>query len=244
MKTPICGVMTKARILIVEDCSTTRQALCDLLKGGYDVEQASDAESALPRLAVEDFDLIILDLGLPKMDGYKFCARIRAHEKTAKIPIIIFSGRNDVEDKLVGFSLGACDYVQKPVDLRELKARIQIQLKNAAPAESIRKEVEIGPFKINLLQQRVAMNGSEGWINLILSPLEFKLLNHFLTHVDHVIHREQLLDQVWGREHHVSDRSVDVMISKLRAKLGIHGSLLQSVRGAGYRFQRPTKIAS
>jgi DNA-binding response OmpR family regulator len=236
--------MARSRILIVEDCPTTRQALCDLLKGTYDVEVEADAESALPRLADEDFDLIILDLGLPQMDGYKFCARIRAQEKTAKTPIIIFSGRNDIEDKLVGFSLGACDYVQKPVDWRELKARIQIQLKNSAVTESVQEEQEIGPLRINLIKQRAFIHDTAGWSEINLSPLEFKLLNHFLSHVDHVINREQLLDQVWGRDHHVSDRSVDVMISKLRAKLGPHGTLLQSVRGAGYRFNRPGKTAA
>lgn len=231
--------MDKAKILIVEDCKVTREALCELLRRDYDVENVGDAESALTKLAQMTFDLIIVDIGLPVMDGYKFCASLRAQDATANMPIIIFSGRGDIEDKLIGFSLGACDYVSKPVDLRELKARIQIQLKKTTAGWPEHQHFEVGPFQLSPVHQSVSVWANDQRLELQPSPLEYRLLYFFLTHIDHVLSREQLLNQVWGNSRFVSDRSVDAIISKLRQKLGPHAELLQSVRGQGYRFCKP-----
>jgi len=231
--------MIQQNILVIEDDEELRNTLCEMLRQDYlAVEGASSAENALSRMTEVNFDLIIVDIGLPGMDGYRFCANLHSQKADSHPPLIILSGNLSVEDKLLGFSVGASDYMSKPFDLRELKARIQIQLKKAQnrPDEN---HLEIGPFQIVANKQSVLMSVENQRQDLQLSPLEYRLLYFFLTHIDHVLSREQLLNQIWGNARFVNDRSVDAVISKLRQKLGPHSDLLQSVRGMGYRFRKP-----
>lgn len=230
--------MVKPKILFIEDCIDLQQAVCSALANEYEMHTAMDAERGLTLLHEIIFDLIIIDLGLPTMNGYKLCTIIRAQEKTARVPVIIYSGNLDVEDKLMGFSIGANDYFTKPGDLRELKARIQIQLKEAQKEKS-KKQIEIGPFQLDLIKQSVYFRENGKTQTLDFSTLEFRVFHYFLTHIDHVISREQLLNQVWGNARHVNDRSVDAVISKLRSKLNSHAVLIQSVHGTGYRCINP-----
>lgn len=231
----------RPRILVVEDCAVAREALYLGLRRHYDVEGLGDAESALSHISSQQrYDVIVLDLGLPGMDGYKFCSLVRANEAFSDIAIIILSGRFAVEDKLMGFSLGAVDFVQKPVDIRELKARIDIHLANNAKAQPDRSVFEVGPLQGNLLTQVISYWDGTNKVVLRTSPLEFKLLHYFLTHVDHVLSRHQLLDRVWGNERNVTDRSVDALISKVRIKLGPYGQFLTAVQSVGYRFEAPS----
>ncbi len=230
--------MNKPKILFVEDSKDLQEVVCSTLENEYEMYTALDAETGLVMFQRTHFDLLIVDLGLPKMNGYKFCTTIRSQEKITNVPIIIFSGSIDVEDKLMGFSIGANDYFSKPGDLRELRARIQIQLKKIdhKPAP---KEIEVGPFQLNLIAQSICYTNDGVKKMLDLSSLEFRLLHFFLTHIDHVVSREQLLDQVWGSSRHVNDRAVDAIISKLRHKLDAHSGLIQSVHGSGYKFLNP-----
>lgn len=232
--------MKKAKILFIEDSTDLQEAVALSLSKDYEIHAAADAEVALLMFDKVDYDLLIVDLGLPKMSGYKLCTIIRSQEKNSQVPIIIYSGSIDVEDKLMGFSLGANDYFAKPGDLRELKARIQIQLKKSNNNPVDRQILEIAPFQLNLITQSIYLkeNGSQKLMDL--SSLEFRLLHFFMTHIDRVVSREQLLDQVWGNSRHVNDRSVDARISKLRHKLGSMSGLIQSVHGSGYRFLNPT----
>ena len=233
--------MVKHKILFIEDCIDLQQAVCSALAGEYEMHTATDAEGGLALLREIIFDLILIDLGLPTMSGYKLTTTIRAQEKTARVPIIIYSGSLDIEDKLMGFSIGANDYFTKPGDLRELKARIQIQLKEAQK-EKTKKQIEIGPFQLDLAKQSVYFWENGATQILDLSALEFRVFHYFLTHIDHVISREQLLNQVWGNARHVNDRSVDAVISKLRSKLNSHAALIQSVHGTGYRCVNPQTL--
>lgn len=218
-----------------------REALSGALRFDYHVDAVGDAETALTKLSSEKFDLVIVDLGLPNMDGHKFCAKVKSQEKTSDIAVIIFSGNTDIENKLIGFSVGANDYMSKPADLRELKARIQIQLKKVKTARQQEQFLDVGPFHANLVNHSISIWTQGEKKELDTSPLEFRLLHFFLTHLDHVLSREQLLDHVWGNARNVNDRSVDAVVSKLRQKLGAHSVLLKSVHGAGYRFCRPTE---
>lgn len=231
--------MRRAKILVVEDCDSLRAALNDSLRDFYEVDTAPDGEAAFAILKSTPYDLVILDVGLPKMDGYKFCTMLKAHEATASIPVIFLSGNIAVEDKLVGFSVGGSDYMTKPCDLRELLARIKAQLELQTKAKSAAQNFEVGSFRGNLSEQRISyINGTERVV-LDLTPIEFKLLYFLLTHVDHVLSRDHLLDRVWGEARHIGDRTVDVVVSKLRQKLGPFGHCLKSVRGEGYKFLPP-----
>ncbi len=232
--------MPLSKILVIEDCPEMRKVLCDALSAEYEVESVGDAETAIQKINEVVFNLIIVDVGLPQMDGYKFCATLRANSKTEKTPIIIFSGRTDIEDKLIGFSLGASDYIPKPVDLRELRARVAFQIKNASHTQVESRLLTVGPFQANPVTQIITVLEGQQRIDLQLSFLEYRVFYFFLTHIDHVLSRQQLLDQIWGETRFVNDRSVDATISKLRQKMGAHSELLQSVRGAGYRFCKPT----
>lgn len=236
--------MKKAKILFIEDSTDLQEAVALSLSKEYEIHAAVDAEAALLMFDKVHYDLLIVDLGLPKMSGYKLCTIIRSQEKNSQVPIIIYSGSIDVEDKLMGFSLGANDYFAKPGDLRELKARIQIQLKKSNNNPVDRQILEIAPFHLNLITQSIYLKRDGSKKLMDLSSLEFRVLHFFMTHIDRVVSREQLLDQVWGNSRHVNDRSVDALISKLRHKLGDMSGLIQSVHGTGYRFINPSLITN
>lgn len=241
--------MDRARILVVEDCPNAREGMQFALSRDYDVDAVPSAEGALQILSEKSYDLIILDVGLPGIDGYKFCAGLQVQEKFAEIPVIILTGRSDVEDKLIGFSVGAKDFVSKPVDLRELKARISVHVQMRRSKEKSRTQVQLGHFRADSVKQTASYVSDGNTVDLSLSPLEFKLLYFFLTHVDQAISREQLLDDVWGQSRNVGDRSVDALVSKLRQKIGPFSHLIQAAPGIGYKFLRPqenlqTKLSS
>ncbi len=150
--------------------------------------------------------------------------------------IIIHSGRIEIEEKLMGFSLGADDYAPKPCDPRELRARIDRQLQKRSVEVTSARRFQAGPFSGDLAKQSMSYQLDGSSVEIRLSTLEFRLIHFFMTHVDHVLGREQILNEVWGDSRNVGDRSVDAMISKLRLKLGPYGTVIQSVHGAGYRF--------
>lgn len=244
VKDPIFSPMERKRILLVEDDDLFRQALSESLKLEYEVDSTRDAEAALVKLAQLKYDLILTDVRMPGMDGFKFCASLKANTNNSNVAVIFLSGHADVEDKLIGFSVGASDFMLKPCDSREIKARIKIQLQERAKAEFKTLNYEVGAFRVDVTRQKI-FHAEAGEPHLLdLSSLEFKLLHFLLTHLDHVLTRSQLLDSVWGEGCHVNDRSVDAVISKLRRKLGSHGRLLQAIRGEGYRFARPGEIST
>jgi two-component system phosphate regulon response regulator PhoB len=228
--------MATANILLVEDEPAIQELLAfNVAQCGYRAIQAYDATEALAHINRALPDLILLDWMLPGITGVELARRLRADSRTRDIPIIMLTARTDERDKILGLESGADDYITKPFSPRELMARIRAVLRRRAPQmsdETIRVEsVELSPTT-----HRVNANGQ----TVDLGPTEFRLLHFFMTHVERVYSRAQLLDQVWGDHVFVEERTVDVHIRRLRQALEPSGmdSLVQTVRGSGYRFSR------
>jgi len=220
------------RILVVEDEPSLAMGLQDDLRlEGYEVEVVADGENACKRAVAKPFDLIILDVMLPRKDGFEVCRELR--REGLRTPIILLTAKVQESDKVLGLELGADDYVTKPFSPRELRARVKALLRRAqgeAPEAYKFGNVEVDFGRCEL---RRAGKPEE------LTPLEFKLLAAFIRHRGRVLSRDQLLDEVWGRGTFLTDRVVDTHITNLRKKIEPRASepqYLISVRGMGYRF--------
>jgi two-component system phosphate regulon response regulator PhoB len=225
-----------ANILLVEDEPAIQELLAfNVTQCGYRAIQASDANSALALINRALPDLILLDWMLPGMSGVELAKRLRADQRTHNIPIIMLTARTDERDKILGLESGADDYITKPFSPRELMARIRAVLRRRAPQMSD-ELVRVEGLELSPVTHRVTAQGQ----HIDLGPTEFRLLHFFMTHVERVYSRAQLLDQVWGDHVFVEERTVDVHIRRLRQALEPSGfdSLVQTVRGSGYRFSR------
>jgi two-component system phosphate regulon response regulator PhoB len=225
-----------ANILVVEDEPAIQELLAfNVTQCGYRAIQAGDADSALALINRALPDLILLDWMLPGMSGVELARRLRADQRTHNIPIIMLTARTDERDKVLGLESGADDYITKPFSPRELMARIRAVLRRRAPQMSD-ELVRVEGLELSPVTHRVNANGQ----NIDLGPTEFRLLHFFMTHVERVYSRSQLLDQVWGDHVFVEERTVDVHIRRLRQALEPSGldNLVQTVRGSGYRFSR------
>jgi DNA-binding response OmpR family regulator len=221
-----------ARILVVEDEPNLALGLEDDLKlEGYEVEVARDGETASRRAREQAFDLIILDIMLPRRDGFEVCRDIR--RSGLRTPIIMLTAKTQESDKVAGLDLGADDYVTKPFSPRELRARVKALLRRAA--NDAPESYRFGENELDFSRCELRRSGKPQE----LTPLEFKLLATFIRHRGRALTREQLLDQVWGREIAVTDRVIDTHITNLRKKIEPKPAVpryLVSVRGIGYRF--------
>ena len=221
------------RILIVEDEPAISFGLdLDLKSEGYDVEVVEDGEAAVRRGREGVFDLIVLDLMLPKKDGFEVCRELR--RSGLETPILMLTARSQDAEKVMGLDLGADDYVTKPFSPRELRARIRALLRRSAAEES-QDRYGFNDVEVNFARGEVLRSGK----SVDMTPLEFKLLGAFVKNRGRVLSRERLLDLVWGRETYVTERVVDNYIVTLRKKLEPEPStprFLVNVRGQGYRF--------
>jgi len=228
--------MTTANILLVEDEPAIQELLAfNVAQCGFRAIQAHDSEAALAHINRALPDLILLDWMLPGSSGIELARRLRADQRTRDIPIIMLTARTDERDKIQGLESGADDYITKPFSPRELMARIRAVLRRRAPQMSD-ETVRVEGLELSPITHRVSAKGE----NIELGPTEFRLLHFFMTHVERVYSRAQLLDQVWGDHVFVEERTVDVHIRRLRQALepaGLDG-LVQTVRGSGYRFSR------
>jgi two-component system phosphate regulon response regulator PhoB len=226
--------MTTANILLVEDEPAIQELLAfNVAQCGFRAIQAYDVPNALAEINRALPDLILLDWMLPGTSGVELARRLRADQRTRDVPIIMLTARTDERDKILGLESGADDYITKPFSPRELMARIRAVLRRRAPQMSD-ETVRAGGVELSPTTHRVSANG----MNIDLGPTEFRLLHFFMTHVERVYSRAQLLDQVWGDHVFVEERTVDVHIRRLRQALepsGLEG-LVQTVRGSGYRF--------
>ena len=225
-----------ASILVVEDEPAIRELLAINLEAqGSNVRLAETAEEALDLVTRELPDLILLDWMLPGASGIEFARRIRASERTRTVPIIMLTAKSEEQDKLDGLETGADDYIVKPFSPRELNARIKAVLRRRAP-QATEDVVEFQGLTLDPVAHRVTARGK----TVDLGPTEFRLLHFFITHIDRVYSRSQLLDHVWGDHVFIEERTVDVHIRRLRAALtpSGHDKLIHTVRGAGYRFSR------
>jgi len=224
----------KAKILIVEDEPAIQELLAfNVTQVGYQALRADDADSAWQQIDECLPDLILLDWMLPTTSGVVMAKQLRADARTGDIPIIMLTARGDEHDKVQGLEAGADDYITKPFSPRELMARIRAVLRRHLP--KIPDEVVIvGDLELSPVSHRVMAAGKE----ITLGPTEFRLLHFLMTHPERVYSRIQLLEQVWGSQVFVEERTVDVHIRRLRAALEARGTdkFIQTVRGSGYRF--------
>jgi len=221
-----------ARILVVEDEPPLALGLEDDLKlEGYEVEVVRDGETASRRAREGSFDLIILDVMLPRKDGFEVCRELR--RVGLRMPVILLTAKTQESDKVLGLELGADDYITKPFSPRELRARVKAALRRA---EGEMPEIyRFGDMEVDFTRCELRQAGKA----VEITPIEFKLLAAFVRHRGHTLSRDKLLDEVWGRETFVTDRVVDTHITNLRKKIEPKPSeprFLVSVRGMGYRF--------
>lgn len=224
----------KGKILVVEDEAPIREMLgYALMKEGYIFREAADVEQARPLLASEKPDLVLLDWMLPGMNGADYARRIRNNPDTRDIPIIMLTARGEEADKIRGLDTGADDYVTKPFSTKELLARIRAVMRRT-------KDMDDGGIisvkGLSLDPETFRVTADEQTVDI--SPTEFRLLHFFITHPERVYSRDQLLDQVWGQNVYVEERTVDVHIRRLRKTLEPYNyaQLIQTVRSVGYRF--------
>ncbi|MFP4247443.1 MAG: phosphate regulon transcriptional regulator PhoB [Halochromatium sp.] len=220
-------------IMIVDDEPDIREVIRFALEeGGFRVFEAGHADEARKLLA-EQPDLVLLDWMLPGRSGLELAAQLKHSPKTRHMPIIMISARGEEEDRVKGLDTGADDYITKPFSPREMVARVKAVLRRSKTNE-VRDQTEIGGLTIDNVSHRVSANG----IAIDIAPTEYRLLHFFMTHADRAFNRSQLLDQVWGDQVYVEERTVDVHVRRLRKALEKtgHEHLLQTVRGVGYRF--------
>jgi two-component system alkaline phosphatase synthesis response regulator PhoP len=223
------------RILLVEDEPGLVLTLSDrLLSEGYKVETVRDGESGLERASSESFDAIILDVMLPRKNGFDVCRDLR--QRGINTPILMLTARGQVVDKVVGLKLGADDYLTKPFEMIELLARIEALLRRAPAAASSQPDAyQFGSVKVDFRRAEIIRDGEK----IELSAKEFQLLRYFIEHREATISRDELLNEVWGYDAMPTTRTVDVHVAWLRQKLEPnprHPQFILTVHGMGYKF--------
>ena len=230
MKQPI------RRVLVVDDEPAVRGMLTVTLEmAGFEVTEAESASSALNEIADSIPDLMLIDWMMPQVSGLELCRRLRRNPDTAGIPLILLTAREEENAKITGLEV-ADDYITKPFSPRELVARLKAILRRTTP-KGIEEVVEFANLALDPISQKVTASGNL----VVLSPIEYRLLQVFMTNPDRAFSRAQLLDRVWGGDVYVEERTVDVHIRRLRKALGSNlESMIQTVRGTGYRFSTIT----
>lgn len=225
--------MSSKTVLIVDDESSIREMIAVALEmADYRVLEADNAQDAHAIVVDEKPDLLLLDWMMPGTSGLELARRLKRDETTAEIPIILLTAKGEEDNKIQGLEAGADDYITKPFSPRELVARLKAVLRRTTP-KGVEEAVEVEGLMLDPASHRVTAHGS----SLEVGPTEYRLLQFFMTHQERAYTRSQLLDQVWGGNVYVEERTVDVHIRRLRKALGeSHQHLIQTVRGTGYRF--------
>jgi len=226
--------LPKEKILVVDDDPDILSLLqYNLEKEGFRVIVAPDSQSALQLVASELPQLIILDLMLPQVDGLEVCRQIKREQSSSGIPIIMLTAKGEEIDRVVGFELGADDYITKPFSPRELVLRVKAILKRLSLREEPAQRLTLGELLIDLDRHQVWIAGKE----IDLTPTEFKLLSTLASRRGRVQTRDRLLADVWNYEPDIDSRTVDTHVKRLRSKLRNWGEAIETVRGLGYRFR-------
>ncbi|MDO5132976.1 MAG: response regulator transcription factor [Eubacteriales bacterium] len=223
--------MGAARILIVDDEQRMRKLVRDyMVREGYSVLEAADGQHALELFQNEsNISLVILDVMMPRMDGWQVCAEIR---KTSKVPIIMLTAKSDERDELRGFDLGVDEYVTKPFSPRTLAARVSAILRRTM-GTAAEKHLEAGGIEMDKAAHIVTIDGEP----VELSFKEFELLQYFMENNGIALSRERILNSVWNYDYYGDARTIDTHVKKLRSKLGDKASLIKTVWGIGYKFE-------
>jgi two-component system, OmpR family, response regulator MtrA len=224
-----------ARILLVEDDPSIREVTAiGLGAAGFAVTTAEDGVVGLERFRSEGFDLVLLDVMLPRLDGYEVCRQIR---RTSTVPVVMLTARADTMDVVVGLEAGADDYVRKPFEVPELIARVRAALRRAGTTAGDAAQLRLGPIEVDVAGRAARRDDRD----IPLTRTEFDLLVELIRHAGQVLSRDVLLDRVWGYDYLGDSRLVDVAIQRLRAKIEADPAapeLIQTVRGAGYKAVR------
>ena len=220
-------------ILVVDDEPDLLELVRFTLdRAGFRVETAASGEEALSRLRRSVPDRLVLDLMLPDLSGEEVCRRVRGDPGLTGLPVIMLTAKSEEVDRVVGFELGADDYVTKPFSPRELVLRVKALLRRSSEAAASSAPLERGPLRLDPERHRCAVEGEE----VELTAKEFQLLEVLMRRPGRVMTREKLLDEVWGSDIAVTSRTIDTHLKRLREKLGAAADLIQTVRGLGYRF--------
>ena len=225
------------KVLVIEDEPDIRKTLeYNLTREGFEVYGCGSIKEAKKLIENPNFSIILLDLMLPDGSGLDLCREVKSDSTTQDIPIIILTAKDDEVDKVVGFELGADDYVTKPFSVRELILRVKAILKRDNKTVSTPLEINrnFGSLKMDIESHEVFIDDEE----VVLTALEFKLLNQLVERRGRVQTRDQLLSDVWGYSADITTRTVDTHIKRLREKLGTMGKYVQTIRGVGYKFSR------
>ena len=224
--------MYMAKILVVDDEAKIRMIIKEYAEfEGYEVEQAADGMEAVDKAKNDSFDIIIMDVMMPRLDGYSAVKEINKEKKT---PVIMLSARGEEYDKLFGFEIGVDDYVVKPFSPKELMARIKAVLNRS---NGTRKQEDIIKYQglvINFTAREVTIDGKKA----NMTPKEYDLLFYLVRNMNIALSREKLLEEVWGFDFYGDDRTVDTHIKMLRNSLGPYRNLIVTLRGMGYKFEK------
>jgi len=225
----------QARILVVDDEPDILNLLeYNLKRSGFQAILAKDGPEAIEAAKAHKPDLVLLDIMLPDMEGTEVLRRLKSMEATASIPVIMLTAKGEEVDKIVGFELGAEDYITKPFSPRELILRVKAVLKRTAERpEPVEAAVSFNELSVDLSRHKVSVSGKP----VELSSTEFRLLTELMQAKGRVLTRDNLLDRAWGRDCFVIPRTVDTHVRRLRSKLGAAGDYIETVRGVGYRFK-------
>ena len=221
-----------AKILVVDDEAKIRMIIKEYAEfEGYEVAQAADGMEAVEKVRNEDYDIIIMDVMMPRLDGYSAVKEIK---KEKKIPVIMLSARGEEYDKLFGFEIGIDDYVVKPFSPKELMARIKAVLARGAVTQTQEETIKYQGLVINFTAREVTIDGQKA----NMTPKEYDLLFYMVRNMNIALSREKLLEEVWGFDFYGDDRTVDTHIKMLRNSLGPYRNLIVTLRGMGYKFEK------
>lgn len=223
--------MDKLKILVVDDESRMRKLVRDfLVKSSYEVVEAEDGAAALDIFfESNDIDLVILDVMMPKMDGWQVCREIRAY---SKVPIIMLTAKADERDELQGFEMGVDEYISKPFSPKILVARVEAILRRTSQVTADRL-LEAGGIRVDKAAHSVTVDGQA----VELSYKEFELLSYFMENKGIALSREKILNSVWNYDYFGDARTIDTHVKKLRSKMGKKGDLIKTIWGMGYKFE-------
>jgi two-component system response regulator ResD len=224
--------LTMYKLLVVDDEPKIREVIREYAEfNGYDVTEASDGMSAVGLCKLNDYDLIILDIMMPKLDGFSTCKEIK---KIKDIPIIMLSARGEEYDKLFGFELGIDDYIVKPFSPKELMARVNVVLARKNSSTQSKADVlKFSGLEINIAARTVSVDGER----IELTPKEYDLLFYLIENKNIALSRDKLLSDIWGYDFFGDDRTIDTHIKNLRNALGPYRDYIVTLRGVGYKFE-------
>ena len=220
------------KLLVVDDEPKIREVIKEYAEfNGYEVTEAGDGMSAVGLCKLNQYDLVILDIMMPKLDGFSACKEIK---KIQDVPIIMLSARGEEYDKLFGFELGIDDYIVKPFSPKELMARINVILQRRKAATQTKSDVlKFGGLEINIAARTVAVDGTR----VELTPKEYELLFYLIENKNIALSRDKLLSDIWGYDFFGDDRTIDTHIKNLRNNLGPYRDYIVTLRGVGYKFE-------